>query len=259
MYCIIFQHKERGGKPRMSSNWPEIIRVVYTQLLTGCHTDIYTESKSNKPFAGVADMLEWSDKFTTQIDSVDTQHRRLFDLLNELADALKSGDLGEKTLDEALNRLVDYAHLHFVDEELLMVQKKIDPRLLSMQRMEHKSFIYDIQRIRENFFNEGDTFEQSEKLIRFTTLWLTYHILGTDMDMAAQLKAIEHGVSPEQAYEEEHAKKRDNMTTRLMLDAVLKQWYETTERCRRLEEELNALKNPGRQTPPAPPLTLKPL
>jgi hemerythrin len=166
----------------------------------------------------------------------------LFELLNLLADTFNQGNPSRSIIDEALGKLLSYADEHFMDEELLMVQKKIDARLVSMQRMEHKSFIYDVNLMREGLFDEENLLEKAEKLLRFITLWLTYHILGTDMDMAEQLKAISAGVSPEAAYDIQHAKKRDNVTTRLMLDAVLKEWGEAMERCRKLEEELHFLK-----------------
>jgi hemerythrin len=111
-----------------------------------------------------------------------------------------------------------------------------------MQRMEHKSFVYDVQRLREGLFDEAELQEKAEKLLRFIALWLTYHILGTDMDMAAQLRLIASGVSPAEAYDMEQAKKRDNLTTRIMLEEVLALWRTAEDRCRKLEQELHHLK-----------------
>jgi hemerythrin len=189
-------------------------------------------------------MLAWSDRFATNIASIDAQHRRLFDLLNQFSDCFTKGGPREEAINYALSELVDYTNKHFKDEEDFMISNKIDPRHLATQRMEHNSFIYDVKNMSNGLFDEDGVMEQSEKLVRFITLWLTYHILGTDMDMAAQLRSIVGGLSPEKAYDLEHSKKRDNLTTRLMLDAVLGMWREAMEKNRKLEEELAALKYP---------------
>jgi len=74
--------------------------------------------------------------------------------------------------------------------------------------------------------------------VRFVTSWLTFHILGIDQNMAAQIKAIEHGKTPEQAYEAQQKIKYDFATMHLMLDSVLDLWHMSLERCHKLEEKL---------------------
>ncbi|MDD5276814.1 MAG: hemerythrin family protein [Methylovulum sp.] len=186
-------------------------------------------------------MLLWSDTFATHIELVDTQHQKLFELLNSLSDCFKQGDPSEVVINGILEELIAYSDKHFVDEELLMAHSKIDPRHLNIHRMEHKSFIYDIKNMWEHLCTEDDLIVVSEKLIRFITSWLTFHILGTDQIMAAQLFAIQHGALPEQAYEARHTVKYGSAATRLMLDSVLDLWQMSVERCHQLEEKLAAL------------------
>ncbi|MDD5034378.1 MAG: bacteriohemerythrin [Methylococcaceae bacterium] len=185
-------------------------------------------------------MLVWSEKFKTQIEGVDLQHKQLFDLLNQLADSFRRGNVGEKIVEDALTQLVDYSNKHFLDEELFMVHHNLDPRHIALQRMEHQSFIYDVRRIAELSSTDEDI---REKLVRFITFWLIYHIMETDMDMAAQAAAIHRGMTPEQAYEMGHSRMLDNETSRMLLDAVLNLWRESTERCRQLEKRLAALEH----------------
>ncbi|MBL6988074.1 MAG: hypothetical protein ISR72_13775, partial [Methylobacter sp.] len=108
-------------------------------------------------------MLVWSDKFATNIELVDFQHKKLFDLLNKLSDAFKQGNPSEIMINEILQELLDYADKHFVDEELLMLQSKLDIRHINIQRMEHRSFLYDIKNMSGHLCTEDDFKEVSEK------------------------------------------------------------------------------------------------
>lgn len=189
-------------------------------------------------------MLAWSDHFATKIEIVDTQHKKLFELLNLLPESVASGTPDPVMIEQTLKELMAYADKHFVDEELLMAHHHLDPRHINVHRMEHKSFMYDIQNMWEHLSLEEDLAEVSEKLVRFVTSWLTYHILGIDQVMAMQIFAIHHGDTPEHAYELRNRVKYDATTTHLMLDSVLGLWHMSMERCHKLEAKLAALGEP---------------
>ena len=182
-------------------------------------------------------MIDWSEDFATQIEMVDTQHKKLFDLLNHLSDIYNKNGLSEKLVDDALKQLIAYADKHFLEEEQLMVFSKVDLRHLKVHRMEHKSFMYDVN----NMLTYSDLLVVAEKLVCFITSWLTYHILATDHIMAAQIAAIQHGASPEKAFEQNNSIKYNARVMRLMLDSVLDLWIASTERCYKLEEKLATL------------------
>ena len=187
-------------------------------------------------------MIAWSECFATHIDSVDSQHKRLFELLNNLSDSYNKNGPSEVSVDEVLKMLIAYANEHFIEEELLMLHSKLDERHVSIHHMEHKSFIYDVNNMWTHLSSEEELLMLTEKLICFVTSWLTYHILGTDRIMAEQIFAIQRGASPEQAYEQRNNFKYDAAVTRLMLDSVLDLWRTTAKRCFKLEEELAKLR-----------------
>jgi hemerythrin-like metal-binding protein len=186
-------------------------------------------------------MIDWSEDFATQIEMVDTQHKKLFELLNYLSESYNKNGPSEKLVDDALKRLVAYADKHFVEEEELMVLSKVDPRHVKVHRMEHKSFMYDVTNMLSYSSTHEDLLALIEKLVCFITSWLTYHILATDRIMAAQIDAIQHGASPEKAYELSNTIKYNAAVTRLMLNSVLDLWRASAERCCKLEEKLAAL------------------
>ncbi|OQK17822.1 hypothetical protein AU255_08150 [Methyloprofundus sedimenti] len=183
-------------------------------------------------------MLVWSDKFETKINIVDTQHKNLVSLLNELFENIDSGEISEAKLDNILKQLLEYANKHFVDEEMLMLENNLDMRHRSIHRMEHHSFIYDTQHMRSYTKPDESISEIAGKLAEFITNWLTFHILGMDQTMASQIAAIQHGMTPEQAYESQKTSHQDAATTHLLLESVILMWRKTTERCYELEEKL---------------------
>lgn len=182
-------------------------------------------------------MLAWTYRFATNIELVDTQHKRLFDLLNILADNFQKKEPSEALIEDALQQLVSYAEKHFTEEEGLMDEYRLDTRHVKIHRMEHHSFMYEIERIRTHLSAE----EGLEKLISFITSWLTYHILGIDQVMAAQVFAIQKGMNPEQAYDSHHVIPYDSVVTHMMLNSVLELWHNSMARCYKLEDKVTAL------------------
>jgi len=186
-------------------------------------------------------MINWSEHFATNIEMVDTQHKKLFDLINKLTESYNKGGSSDNLVDDALKQLVAYSDKHFLEEEELMLHNKVDQRHVKVHRMEHKSFMYDVHNMLTHSSHQEDLFEMIEKLVRFITSWLTYHILSTDRIMAAQIAAIQDGTSPEKAYELRNTIKYDATVSQLMLNSVFDLWQHSDERCHKLEEQLAAL------------------
>jgi hemerythrin len=183
-------------------------------------------------------ILEWSDKFDTHIDIVDTQHKKLCDLLNKIASCFDTGSPSEEVVEQTLKELLDYANQHFTDEEAMMQAGHIDERHFKVHHMEHNSFMYDLSRLQLHNNADEDEVQTAQKVVRFITSWLVYHILGVDQVMAAQLDAIQKGIAPAQAFEKLQTIPRDAQTTQLILNAVLDLWRGTTDHCRIVEQQL---------------------
>jgi hemerythrin len=63
-------------------------------------------------------LMTWTaDKFGTSVSSSDDEHKRLFDLTNDLHSSI-GGDRTE--VDQKLDALIDYVVVHFQNEEGLM-------------------------------------------------------------------------------------------------------------------------------------------
>ena len=187
-------------------------------------------------------MFIWSDTFNTNIELVDLQHKNLFQLLNKLSLSIKQDNISYEDVNNSIKLLIHYTETHLHDEELLMVESRIDKRHLTRHRMEHNSFLYDVGLFSDITSSDDRRItRKATNLVRFITYWLIFHILGTDMLMAAQLTNIKAGMSPQQAFDMLKDHKIDPATVNLMLDAIINLWLDAKERCNQMEIKVTEL------------------
>ena len=149
--------------------------------------------------------FHWDKHFETGLENVDRQHHALVDLINrfgELVTRLDSVALGD--IEALFRELAAYAKYHFLEEENMMLQAGLDPRHVEAHKQFHNDFLQEVMGMHEGIANRH---EISERLLKFLTYWLAFHILGTDQSMATQVFAIQAGQTPEEAYLAEKAMK----------------------------------------------------
>ncbi len=124
---------------------------------------------------GVEQGFRWTETYSVKIQELDRQHQGLFNIINQLNDALESGQ-GATVMDNVLDELLDYATHHFAAEEMLM-EKHQFPGLL-MHQLEHQAFGRRIQQYLEDF--RSGKVATPAALLLFLRSWLKEHILKTD-------------------------------------------------------------------------------
>jgi hemerythrin-like metal-binding protein len=157
----------------------------------------------------------WDQRFVTGLESVDSQHQHLVDMVNQVGDLVLAGQADEARLKPVFLRLADYARFHFADEERLMDAVGMDPRHAGPHRQHHADFIRQVLSMWQNRANITDPVAT---LHDFLAAWLTVHILGEDQVMGRIIGRIRAGEAPAGAYDAEAAA-RDNSVTAL-LDAL---------------------------------------
>lgn len=65
--------------------------------------------------------MDWSDRYALGIELIDSQHKVLFRLIDQLAKAIQAND-GTSGLQEVFDKLKEYTLTHFAAEEHLMEQ-----------------------------------------------------------------------------------------------------------------------------------------
>ncbi|EKU70986.1 bacteriohemerythrin [Selenomonas sp. F0473] len=122
---------------------------------------------------------EFTDDYLTGIDSIDAEHRRLFDLTNECYELVME-DAAEDKYDkivELLNELRAYAATHFANEEAYMEKINYDKRF--SERYQHLRFIQKLDSLALDDIDENQQ-EELLKILDFLARWLTGHIKNMD-------------------------------------------------------------------------------
>ena len=117
----------------------------------------------------------WEEKYRVGVKSIDLQHKKLIDLINNLYEAMSSGK-GKEILSKTLEALVDYTKYHFEAEEALMT--KYGYAEVLHHKQEHIQLTAKVIEMQKEFY-QGNTAVTIE-LGAFLKEWLTSHILGTD-------------------------------------------------------------------------------
>lgn len=127
-------------------------------------------------------IFPWMDKYSVHVESIDAQHQKLVELLNNLASAMSSGK-GNLVLETTLNELIDYTVYHFGDEEIYF--SRINYPQAEDHLLEHRKLIEKVSQFKLDF--EAKKIGLSIELMRFLKEWLINHISGTDKQLGMML------------------------------------------------------------------------
>lgn len=182
--------------------------------------------------------FRWDPCFETGIAFVDEQHRRLVDLINAFGDCLiRREETSHDRLGALFGEVVAYARYHFDAEEAFMSEVGVDPRVLRDQARSHGEYVSEMVRM-QKVNNPGDH-ESASALHRFLIHWLAHHILGSDQQMARQVRAIRAGIPATEAYA--HSQPSSDGATDPLLRALDGLFQEVSARNRELTRLNQAL------------------
>lgn len=84
--------------------------------------------------------LKWEPQYSVGVEILDQQHRKLFDIVNDLTDEI---DMGSKNLLPVIHDLVHYLSVHFKQESIVMMESNY-PGYMKHSR-EHRGFTDKVQ------------------------------------------------------------------------------------------------------------------
>lgn len=131
--------------------------------------------------------IVWKDAYNVGIDSIDQQHRKLVNLINQLTTAVDYST-GENFEREALAELVDYTKTHFSYEEALMEDNGYPD--FEAHRAQHKAMIAEVDKVLAEYEKDHD--KAMSHAVDYLQGWLINHINGTDKQYSSFL--IDKGV-----------------------------------------------------------------
>ena len=129
--------------------------------------------------------LEWSNSYCVGIEIIDSQHKKLVELINRLdeCDDKEEGPRARE-LEMILDALLEYTVYHFGTEESLMEEYDYESEATEKHRLGHQRFIYKLEIL---FKNSRSVEKNGNVLSEFLIKWLTFHIIDTDKQLADHL------------------------------------------------------------------------
>ena len=117
----------------------------------------------------------WDDSLSVGEAELDSQHRRLADLINLLGEEARESGNG-KLVEKAIGKLTVYAFTHFGHEEKLLARCGFPG--LEAQRAEHDQFSQTLMRFSRD---AAVGLLDQAKLFNYLSQWWAHHILEEDM------------------------------------------------------------------------------
>jgi len=119
--------------------------------------------------------LEWDSSFTVSVDKYDNAHKVLFNMINDLADAMQQKK-SKDAVGRVLNGLAEYTINHFADEERSFSQTHYPEE--TQHKALHKKLLDQVTELIVKF-NAGQPLI-AQDVINFLQDWLINHIKGVD-------------------------------------------------------------------------------
>jgi len=129
-------------------------------------------------------LFPWSDAYTVKIAIVDSQHKVLVDLINQLHQAMIARK-GRESLGGILASLVTYTKSHFAAEEGLLRANQYPD--LADHKPEHERFTQTIVEFQGRF--QRNEVAMTIDVMDFLKDWLVKHIMGVDKKYVPHLSA----------------------------------------------------------------------
>ncbi len=129
----------------------------------------------------------WTESYSVHVQQFDAQHRKLFEIINELAEAMRVGK-GEAVIKDVVGKLAVYTRTHFLQEEVAMRQTGYPA--LDAHQAQHNKLMADVEKYKTEL-NDGHK-PNTIAVLGFLQQWLVDHIQKSDKAYSDHLNA--HGV-----------------------------------------------------------------
>ena len=120
-------------------------------------------------------LFQWDESCSVGYQNIDAQHKRWFQIAQELHSAVVTGK-GNETLGKALSSFIAYTNTHFAAEERLMLTHGYPD--YTQHKLQHEELTAKLVQFQQEF-QAGRT-TVSMELLRFLRVWLGDHISVVD-------------------------------------------------------------------------------
>ena len=129
-------------------------------------------------------IFAWNESYSVRVRQMDDQHQKLFEIINDLAEAMRDGK-ADGVIRDTVEQLAVYTRTHFLQEEVLMRQTGY-PALAAHQE-QHRKLMADVEQYKRAY-EEGHS-ASPVSLLNFVRQWLVHHIKESDKAYSEHLNA----------------------------------------------------------------------
>ncbi len=133
--------------------------------------------------------MEWTEKLSIGISTIDNQHKELFKCINNLVTAIKEHRC-KSEIDGTIQFLEDYARNHFSDEEKHMRDTNYGG--LEEQQVDHKQYLVHLAELKQQASLpriEGGSYDLSATTNQVVVDWIVDHIMQVDLKFGVFLNS----------------------------------------------------------------------
>ena len=119
--------------------------------------------------------IQWDDTLSVKIVSIDDQHKKLVDLINNFYENIHNKS-SKETIAELIKSLKEYTVFHFSTEEKYMKQYGFSG--YESHKTEHGKFVEKVLSFEERY--KSGKMILTVEITNFIKDWVTNHIMNTD-------------------------------------------------------------------------------
>ena len=133
----------------------------------------------------IRSMIKWEKDYCIGVESIDEQHKKLFEIANRTYDLLKNELITDKydKIIEIIDELKSYTIYHFNSEEDYM--QSIGYKKFFSQKVAHNEFLGKMENIDIERIDNGQN-KYLMGILDFVNDWLVEHILKEDKLIVAK-------------------------------------------------------------------------
>jgi len=135
----------------------------------------------------VQNKLLWDDKYKVGVEVLDAQHKKLFEIINELLDAI-SHLPNKENVENITKHLIEYKKTHFETEEKLF--KDCNYEKTEQHIAIHHEFSDKLDSLQKEYGD--DPIVYAFQLVDYLEDWMIKHLMNSDKDYTKCLH--DHGV-----------------------------------------------------------------
>ena len=135
--------------------------------------------------------LGWRERYSVGDDELDTDHKTIIDLINELYSALHE-NRGEQVIKSIFDRLLDYTKYHFNREEVYF--EEMDYPQSAQHKAIHRTMVKRTRELHEKYLRNDIGIAM--EALQFLKDWWIDHIVVKDLNYKAFADNIRESVEP---------------------------------------------------------------